>query len=52
VKQSVPETFEMLDVGLSLSVEVLGIFATFAINELRKAASVVCESLHLISQGR
>jgi len=38
----------MLDVGLALNVEVLGIFATFAINELRKAASVVRESLHLI----
>jgi len=30
----------------------LGIFATFAINELRKAARVVRDSLHLIGQGR
>ena len=42
----------MLDVGLSLNVEVLDIFGTFVINELRKAASVARESLHLISQGR
>jgi len=52
LSESVPEAFEMLDVGLRLNVEVLSIFATSAINELRKAASVVRELLHLIRQDR